>query len=205
MAFFIFLLFVMAIAGALYHKRIQGLIGDRSRAFMEMDAQLRMRSDLLPALQEEIGKHLGEHHETLAGLNSAYAAVLNAQYIEDRFAKENMLGAALQNVFRTADQSPEMKADARYGRIRMEFSDADTRVAKARYAVNEATALYNKTITGFPGAVIAQIMHLMPAATLDESFKLSTSYAAQPRAKAPTPQQPSAPKGGPGGQPPIRL
>jgi LemA protein len=137
------------------------LVGMRQRvgqAFADVDVQLKQRHDLIPNLVETVKGYASHERGTLEAVVQARNTAIAAQGPAQQAAAENMLSAALRQLFALAEAYPDLKANTNFQQLQSELSDIENKIAAARRFFNNAVQEYNTGIQQFPAALFAGVL-----------------------------------------------
>lgn len=135
-----------------------GLVAMRQRvnqSFADIDVQLKQRHDLVPNLIETVKGYAAHERGTLEEVVKARNAAIAAQGPAAQAAAENVLSAALRQLFALSEAYPDLKANANFQQLQTELSDIENKIAAARRFFNNAVQEYNTGIEQFPAAMFA--------------------------------------------------
>jgi LemA protein len=141
------------------YNRVQALRTRRKISFADVDAQLRLRYDLVPHLVETVRIYAPQETALFDNVTNARTIALRGGSITDRVKSEQALGAAVTSLLAVAENYPPLKADPKFRQLQADLSDVENRIAAARRLFNSATEDYNATITHIPGVFIARFFH----------------------------------------------
>lgn len=147
------------VLGVGVYNRVQALRTRRKISFADVDAQLRLRYDLVPHLIETVKSYAPQETALFDTVTAARATALRGGSISDRVKAERALGAAVTSLLAVAESNPPLKADPKFRQLQADLSDVENRIAAARRVFNTATEDYNATVTHMPGVFIARFFH----------------------------------------------
>lgn len=144
------------------YNRLVGLQKRAQGAWADIDAQLKRRHDLVPALVETVKGYARHEQGTLRevieqrGAASRMADVTspNAATVG---ATESLLTGALRGVFALAEAYPDLRASERFGQLMEELTDIEEHLQNARRYYNAVVRDQNTAIARFPDLVIARL------------------------------------------------
>jgi LemA protein len=147
-----------------------GLVAMRQRvnqAFADVDVQLRQRHDLIPNLVETVKGYAAHERGTLEAVVQARNAAMAAHGPAQQAAAENVLTAALRQLFALAEAYPDLKANANFQQLQTELADVENKIAAARRFFNNAVQEYNTGIQQFPAMLFAAALGFHPQSFFD--------------------------------------
>ncbi len=165
---------VIIIYAVMIYNGLVTLRNHVKNAFSQIDVQLQRRYDLIPNLVETAKKYMSYERETLeaviAARNQAQAASQQAvgnptdtSAMRELIGAEAALGGVLTRFFALTEAYPDLKASQNMAQLQEELASTENRVAFARQAYNDATAVYNTKRESFPDTLIANHFSFMAA------------------------------------------
>lgn len=171
----------LAVAGWLVvaYNRLVGLQKRARGAWADIDAQLKRRHDLVPALVETVKGYASHERTTLEQVVARRGA---AQQFEGRALPdadvargENLLVGALRGLFALAEDYPDLEASERFGQLIGELSEVEDQIQHARRYYNAVVRDLNTTVARFPDMLVARIAGFTEA----DFFELSSPVERQ--------------------------
>jgi LemA protein len=143
----------------IYNRLVR--LQQRSRqAFSDIDAQLKRRHDLVPALVETVKGYAAHESTTLEEVTARRAVASEAANEEAqpgaRLGSENMLAGALRKLFALAESYPELKASERFGMLQTQLAEIEEHLQHARRYYNAVVRDLNTAIATFPDMIVAR-------------------------------------------------
>jgi len=130
------------------------------QAFSDIDAQLKRRHDLVPALVETVKGYAAHEKRTLeevvARRSAASALEGTADITAGRVVAENFLAQALRGVFALAEDYPDLKASDRFARLQDELATIEEDLQHARRYYNAVVRDLNTAAARFPALIVAR-------------------------------------------------
>jgi LemA protein len=126
-----------------------------NQSFADVDVQLRQRHDLIPNLIETVKGYAAHERATLEAVVKARNSAMTAQGPTQQAAAENMLSAALRQLFALSESYPDLKANSNFQQLQSELSDIENKIAAARRFFNNSVGEYNTGIQNFPAVLFA--------------------------------------------------
>lgn len=150
----------------LTYNRLVGLRQRSLGAWADVDAQLKRRHDLVPALVETVKGYAAHERATLdevvarrtAALGSG-AAPPGSRGLAER---ENLLAAALRDLFALAEAYPQLRASERFGRLQEELVQIEDDLQNARRYYNAVVRDLNVAQARFPDLLVARGLGFEP-------------------------------------------
>lgn len=126
-------------------------------AWSQIDVQLKQRYDLVPNLVETVKAYAAHEKNTLEEVTKWRAAAMNAKTPEEMMANNQKLSGAIANIFATAENYPDLKANQNFLDLQRQLKDLEEKIAYARQFYNDTVMKYNEYIRRFPSNIIANI------------------------------------------------
>lgn len=127
-------------------------------AYSDIDVQLKRRYDLIPNLVETVKGYMKHEASTLQAVTDARSLAMKAETAPTRAKAENILTDTLKSLFAVAENYPDLKASANFGKLQDELSDTENKIQAARRFYNGNVRDFNTKIQIFPNNMIAQSM-----------------------------------------------
>jgi LemA protein len=155
-----FFVFVFIAAGLLIYigTLYNGLIAlrnDIDKAWANIDVLLKQRHDELPRLADVCKGYMQYERETLQQLTEARAKYAAAVTVNQKAQLTNALSASVQRLFATAENYPDLKANATFLELQERITALENQIADRREFYNDAINLFNTRIRQMPDALIA--------------------------------------------------
>ena len=129
------------------------------QAFSDIDAQLKRRHDLVPALVETVKGYAGHEKSTLEEVisrrSAATAMAGGGSPGSGLIEAENFLAQALRGVFALAEAYPDLKASDRFAGLQTELAQIEDDLQHARRYYNAVVRDLNTAVARFPDLVVA--------------------------------------------------
>ncbi len=157
------LLAAFLIAGSvILYNRLVGLQKRAEGAWADIDAQLKRRHDVVPALVEVVKGYAAHEKGTLEAVTRmrTEAQQVEGRRLPDADASqiENGLVGALRGLFALAEAYPEIQANERYGTLQRQLSEIEDDLQSARRYYNAVIRDHNTAIASFPAILLASPM-----------------------------------------------
>lgn len=157
-------LIALAVWVAWTYNRIIKLHQRAHGAWADIDAQLKRRHDLVPALVETVKGYAAHEKGTLDDVvrRRSQASVMEGSEwdLAGRADRENLLVHALRGVFALAEAYPELKASERFGGLQEELAGIEDALQNARRYYNAVVRDLNTLIATFPNSLVARFFAL---------------------------------------------
>ena len=124
-----------------------------------LDAQLKMRFDLIPNLIKTVKVYMKHEADTLERLTELRAKALSGS-AEDRVAAANEVGRAMHGILVAAENYPDLKASQNFVQLQGSLNEVEDRLSASRRTCNAAITELNNAVEMFPGNLIAARMGL---------------------------------------------
>ncbi len=160
----ILLLIVLAILAGLVlwfvgvYNRLVRLRNDIDRAWANMDVLLKQRHDELPKLVDTCKGYMQYEQETFRRITEARSRVMSAGSVAEKAQADNLLTAALRQLFAVAENYPELKANENFRQLQGRISEIESEIAARRERYNADTNEYNIRIAQIPDSIVARLL-----------------------------------------------
>jgi LemA protein len=145
---------LLAYVGTLYNGLV-ALRNDIDKAWANIDVLLKQRHDELPRLVDVCKGYMQYERETLQQLIEARAKYAAAVTVNQKAQLTNALSASVQRLFATAENYPDLKANATFLELQRRITELEDQIADRREFYNDAINLFNTRIRQMPDALIA--------------------------------------------------
>lgn len=161
MLFWAGLLAVGAIGWAIWRYNVMVALDQRAQgAWADIDAQLKRRHDLVPALVETVKGYASHERQTLREVveRRSRAAGHEGSERPDREIQrtENLLSGALRQLFALAEAYPQLRASERFGQLQDQLVEIEEALQNARRYYNAVVRDLNTQVQRFPDLVVAR-------------------------------------------------
>ena len=151
----------------IYNKFVSQRQGIKD-AFANIDTELRRRYDLIPNLVETVKGYASHERETFERVTQARAAAQAAQGPAEQAQAENMLTAALRQLFAVAEAYPQLQAAENFQALQGELANTEDRIQASRRFYNENVREYNERVQSVPSNIVAGMFNF----ELEEYFEI---------------------------------
>jgi LemA protein len=132
---------------------------DADNAFASIDAMLKMRHDLIPALVEAVRGYMKHERNLLSEITALRSGVTSGSISEEeRIKAENLISRGLSDIFVAVENYPDLKASTNFLKLQGAINETEEQLAASRRAFNAAVTFYNNGIEVFPSNIIASVM-----------------------------------------------
>ena len=149
------LLIILIAVGVIYNQLIS-LRNSRKQAFSDIDAQTKLRYDLIPNLVAVVKGYATHEDKVFKEVTEARTMAMSAGTPDAKAKAEGMLQSTLKSLFAVAESYPDLKANQNFLELQRELSDVEDKIAAARRFFNNATKEYNTLVESFPHILIAK-------------------------------------------------
>jgi LemA protein len=150
---------VLALMAVSLYNRLVKLRNSREQAFADVDVQLKLRHDLIPALVEAVKGYMGHERGVLTEITEARSNAMKATTINDKIVAETRLSNALEGLKVSVEAYPDLKASQNFLDLQNEISDVENKIAAARRFFNSTTKELNVATEMFPSNLIATLFN----------------------------------------------
>lgn len=123
----------------------------------QVDVQLKKRFDLIPNLVETVKGYASHEKSTFEEVTKWRSAAMSAKSPEEAMASNAKLSRAIVNLFATAEQYPDLKANQNFRDLQAQLQDIESKIAISRQFYNDTAMKYNEYVMHFPSNIIASI------------------------------------------------
>jgi LemA protein len=179
-------------------------------AYANIDTELRRRYDLIPNLVETVKGYAAHERQTFENVTRARQQAIAAQGAAEQAQAENMLTAALRQLFAVAEDYPELRASENFQALQGELANTEDRIQTSRRFYNANVREYNERVQSVPSNVIASMFKFKEEdyfeieeadrATLEQAPRVDFGQQAPTTGSQPAPGPTTGP---PSGEPPA--
>jgi LemA protein len=126
-------------------------------AYANIDTELRRRYDLIPNLVETVKGYAAHERQTFENVTRARQQAIAAQGAAEQAQAENMLTAALRQLFAVAENYPELRASENFQALQGELANTEDRIQTSRRFYNANVREYNERVQSVPSNAIASM------------------------------------------------
>lgn len=127
-------------------------------AMSQIGVQQNSRWDALTALAELVKSYNEHEYRTISDVIAKRATITGASSAAQADAQENLLGTALRSINVVAEQYPQLKADANYGKAMDSVNVYENQVRMSRMVYNDSVTRFNNTVRQFPDSLVAGML-----------------------------------------------
>lgn len=150
---------------------------DVQNAWSQVENQYQRRYDLIPNLvntvkgvanfEKETYTAVTEARSRVGQINVTPELINNPAALQQFQLAQDNLGGALSRLLVTVEKYPELKANENFLQLQAQLEGTENRIAVERRNFNNKVTEYNKTISVFPGKILADFFGF----TIKENFK----------------------------------
>ncbi len=156
------LVIVAAFAISLYNKLIR-LRNAKDTAWGQVDVQLQLRLDLIPALVETVRGYAQHESETLTQVTEARSKAFSAKSPAESEKIETGLSGALARLLALSESYPDLKANTLFGDLQSQLASIESNINFARRFYNESVNIYNTSVQSFPAVLFSATLGFQAA------------------------------------------
>ncbi len=145
----------------------------------QIDVQLKKRFDLIPNLVETVRGYAAHEKSTFEEVTKWRSAAMNSKTPEEAMENNNKLSRAIVNLFATAEQYPDLKANQNFLDLQSQLKDIESKIAFSRQFYNDTAMKFNEYVMHFPSNLIASAFHF----GLKKYFEVAETDRAVPQVK----------------------
>ena len=141
----------------------QSLVAQRDtidRAWVEVDAALNHRADLVPDLVEAVTREAPGQAGKIRPAAEARTALARAQGPREKIQANARLDTALASLLLLAENYPSLERGKEYADLLDALKGAEYQIAVTRRKYNEAVEHYNTRLELFPDNLVASLSRL---------------------------------------------
>jgi len=153
----IILIIALWVAG-MYNKLVSFSVRV-DNGWAQVDVQLKKRFDLIPNLVETVKGYASHEKSTFEEVTKWRSAAMSSKTPEEAMENNAKLSRAIVNLFATAEQYPDLKANQNFLDLQGQLKDIESKIAFARQFYNDTAMKYNEYVMHFPSNIIASIFH----------------------------------------------
>ena len=128
-------------------------------ALSQISVQQSSRWDALSAMVELVKSYNEHEYNTLKEVIAMRKNITRSSSAAEVDAQEAGISAALKQINIVAEQYPQLKADAMFGKAMDSVNTYENQVRMSRMVYNDAVTIYNRIIRQIPDSIVASILH----------------------------------------------
>jgi LemA protein len=148
-------------------------------SWAQVDVQLKKRFDLIPNLVETVKGYAAHEKSTLTEVIKWRGAAMNSKTPEEAMQNNAKLSRAIVNLFATAEQYPDLKANQNFMNLQEQLQEIEGKIAMSRQFYNDTAMKYNEYVMHFPSNLIASVFHF----ELKKYFEIEEGDRVVPKVK----------------------
>ncbi len=154
---FIIIVVVLAIGFVVIYNGLVKLRNRTDNSWAQIDVQLKRRYDLIPNLVETVKGYAAHEKSTFEQVVAARNRAMAADGVQEQAQAENMLTAALRQLFALAEAYPELKASTNFSELQAQLTETENKIAIARQIYNDSVLSLNNRVQTVPSNIVAAI------------------------------------------------
>jgi LemA protein len=151
---------VIVLLGLWFFGTYNGLVKFRNRtdnSWAQIDVQLKRRYDLIPNLVETVKGYASHERTTFEQVVAARNRAMAAGGVQEKAQAENVLTAALRQLFALAEAYPDLKASTNFLDLQGQLTDTENKIAVARQIYNDSVLTLNNRVQTVPSNIVASM------------------------------------------------
>ena len=150
-------LVVLAVAVVVSYNRFVRQRNLVQESWRQVDVELTRRHDLIPNLVETVKGYASHERQTLEAVTAARAAAsAPGSSPAEQAQQENILQAALRQLFAVAEAYPDLKASTNFQDLQRQLAETEDRIAAGRRFYNANVRALNTRVESFPSSIVAK-------------------------------------------------
>ena len=150
-------LVVLAVAVVVSYNRFVRQRNLVQESWRQVDVELTRRHDLIPNLVETVKGYASHERQTLEAVTAARAAAsAPGSSPAAQAQQENVLQAALRQLFAVAEAYPDLKASTNFQDLQRQLAETEDRIAAGRRFYNANVRALNTRVESFPSSIVAK-------------------------------------------------
>lgn len=151
------ILLLIALIFITYYSRLVKLTNTIDSAISLVNAQIRRRASLAPALLSNVGGYVKNERRLSEEVTSARLALLDAPNMAARLRAGAQLHTAIRTVLSSAESYPTLQNNERFRQLRNELLEIDKIVSNTRKNYNDSIMVYNVMMHSSPAKWFAKM------------------------------------------------
>jgi LemA protein len=128
---------------------------------------------------ETVKGYAAHEKNTLEEVTKWRSAAISSKTPEEAMENNAKLSHAIVNLFATAEQYPDLKANQNFLDLQGQLQDIESKIAISRQFYNDTAMKYNEYTMRFPSNIIASMFHF----TQKKYFEIDEESKAVPQVK----------------------
>ena len=129
-----------------------------TNARASIDVNLTRRHDLIPKLVDAVRGYIAHERETLQAVVEARQAAIGQLGAVGSAVAEQQVEQSLSRLVLRAEDYPELKAEALFGNLMRNLTEAEEQISASRRAFNGQVLRMNNLVQRFPSLVVAAVL-----------------------------------------------
>jgi LemA protein len=158
------LIVVLAIAVVVSYNRFVQQRNVVEESWRQIDVELHRRYDLIPNLVETVKGYAEHERGTFEAVTQARAAASTpGSTPAEQAGQENILTAALRQLFAVAEAYPQLRAVESFTQLQAQLAETEDRIAAGRRFYNGNVRALNIRVESFPSSLVAKAFNIAKA------------------------------------------
>lgn len=162
MQIFLIILIVLVLAIISYYNIFITLKERVTKAWKDIDIQLKRRFDLIPNMMETVKGYSNHEKELFTKVTELRSGYENATSVAEKGKIAGELSKVVRDINVTLEAYPELKANENFRELQLELKNTEDKITYSRQFYNDIANRYNQTIKLFPGVIFASIFRFTP-------------------------------------------
>lgn len=156
--FSIFVIILMIIFAGIY-CRLVVLRNHCLNAWIQVEAELNKRADLVPHLVETVKRFDAQENKVFEQAVKAKTALIYAKTVPEAIKAQYDLTTAFESLFALNEKYPQLKTDKQSILLQDQFRSFDIKIEQTRDIYRNEVLSYNEMVLMFPANIIAGIFN----------------------------------------------
>ncbi len=126
-------------------------------AWANIDTEIKRRGDLIPNLVETVKGYASHEKGVFEEVARARSMAASASGPAEQAVADNMLTAAMRQLFAVAEAYPDLKANENFIHLQAQLTETEDRLSTARRFYNANVRDFNQRVMQFPSMIIARM------------------------------------------------
>lgn len=162
MKIFIIILILLILVCISYYNKFVSLKERVTKAWKDIDIQLKRRFDLIPNMLETVKGYSNHEKELFTKVTELRSGYENSSSVAEKGKIAGELSRVVRDINVTLEAYPELKANENFKALQLELKNTEDKIAYSRQFYNDIANRYNQAIKLFPGVLFASIFRFEP-------------------------------------------